>query len=268
MVQVMRPGIALTILIAASCAKGGAANPDGGGGDSTPPGPDGCGTMCDQDGDGVFDGSDHCPNTPPGQPVNHVGCADSQLTPMLEAMFPPFGLTWTSAGDLGKAGGLTWTYVGIERKDLFHIYWIICDDPTTPCGLSLDGPIDAPAEGWTFSAAASDLVNGKVVFTNTTHILLADTTTPMLNGRLTLTIVDQSNAKLRFADVATLGVPPRLGTYGAEITGTGFTVVALAEVQDPTTLTWTPYIDYYNAQPTPTAGGGAYTSFGGSFYAK
>jgi hypothetical protein len=34
------------------------------------------------------------------------------------------------------------------------------------------------------------------------------------------------------------------------------------------TPTWTPYMDYYDAAQTPVAGGGASTSFGGSFYDK
>ena len=262
-------GIAPTIFIVMGCAKAqvegdGASNVDAGGSIADAS----CGNFCDQDGDGVVDGSDQCPNTPPGEPVNDVGCADSQLTATLEPTFPPYGLTWAPSGDLGRAGGLTWTYANIQRGDLFHIDWIICDDPATPCGHSLDGPIDAPSESWVFDAVDSDLVNGKLVFTNATHILLADTTTPSLSGRLTLTIVDTSNAAIPFADVATLVVPARLGQYGAEIKGTGFSVVALAEVEDTTTLTWTPYLDYYDAAPTPVAGGGAYTSFGGSFYDK
>jgi len=225
-----------------------------------------CGELCDQDADGVVDLSDKCPNTPVGQPVNKVGCSDSQLTPML-VPFPPFNLMWTPTGNLGRPGGLTWTYVNIERVDLFHIDWIVCDDPATPCGLSLDGPIDTVAENWQFDAATSDLGNGKLVFTNTTHILLADTTSPQLSGRLTVTIVD-GTTPIPCAGVATMHVTPRLGSFGAEIKGTRFTVVALAEVQDPMTLAWSPYLDYYDAAATPMAGGGVTTSFGASFYAK
>ncbi len=256
-------GIALSLLV--SCAKAQEARPDGG---VEPTADASCGTTCDQDRDGVVDGNDKCPNTPSGSTVNHAGCADSQVMPMLEPMFPPFGLTWVPTGDLGKVGGLTWTYTGIERADHFHIYWILCDDPATPCGLSLDGAIDVPAESWQLSAPDSDLTGGKLVFTNTTHILLADTTTPTLDGRLTVTIVDASDAPIQFAAVATLGVTARLGTHGAEITATGYKVVALAEVKDTTTATWTPYIDYYNAAPTPMAGGDTRTSFGGSFYSE
>jgi hypothetical protein len=258
------------VIFVVACAKAQNGIPDSGGGalpDSGPAPDASCGDFCDQDGDGVVDGGDQCPNTATGATVNNVGCADSQLTWTLEPTFPPYDLAWTPTGDLGRAGGLTWTYVNIQRKDLFHIDWIICDDPATPCGLSLDGPIDVPAENWVFDSIDSDPANGKLVFTNATHILLADTTTPALIGRLTITIVDGSDLPIHFADVATLGVTARTGTYGAEITGTSFKVIALAEVQD-VMPTWTPYMDYYDAASTPVAGGGATTSFGGYFYDK
>jgi hypothetical protein len=247
------------------CAQANPGTPDAGGGSAHPDA--GCGDTCDADNDGVVDGSDQCPNTSSIEIVNSVGCADSQLTATLQP-FPPFNLTWTPTGDLGRAEGLTWTYVGIERKDLFHITWIICDDPATPCGLSLDGPIDNIDEHWTFSAADSDLPGGKIVFTNTTHILLDDTSTPQLAGRLTVTITDD-NGPVAGADVGTLHVTPRDGSHGAEIKHTGFVVVAKAELQATGTSTWIPYLDYYDSAPTPTTGmGGVVTSFGGSFYAK
>jgi hypothetical protein len=259
------------IVAAMSCAKAGSGGDDGG-----VPGDGGggdidaisCGDLCDEDEDGVPDGSDECPDTPAGEDVNDVGCGDSQVAPMLEPEFPPFGLTWTPTGDLGRAGGLIWTYTGIDRADLFHIYWVICDDPATPCGLSLDGAIDVAAENWQFSAADSNLPAGRAVFTNVTHILLADTSTPQLNGRLTVTIVDGADAAIPFAALATLGLTGRDGDVGAEIPGTDFEVVALAEVQDPTTMAWTPYLDYYDAAPTPETGGSTATSFGGSFYSE
>jgi len=248
-------------LVGCANAKPGTADPDAG------PAPDAsCGDHCDHDNDGVFDGSDQCADTPMGEVVNHAGCSDSQLTSAL-VPFPPFGLTWTPAGDLGRAGGMTWTYVGIQRSDLFHIDWIICDDPATPCGVSLDGAVDA-TETWQRDATNSDLPNGKLVFTNTTHIALADLTMPVLTGRLTLTIVDATSAPIPFAGVAALHVPARDGQYGAEVGGTAFTITAIIEVQAAATTTWTPYLDYYDAAPTPTTGGSTAVSFGGSFYAK
>jgi hypothetical protein len=253
------------------CAKaqngGGGVDAAGSNGPDARPPDASCGDMCDQDGDGVFDPVDQCPNTAAGAVVNHVGCADSQLTAVL-VPFPPFGLTWTPTGDMGRAGGLTWTYVGIQRMDLFHIDWIVCDDPATPCGMSLDGPIDVPAENWTFSVGGSDFANGKLLFTNTTHIPLADTTTPQLSGRLTVTITDAGTAVIPIATVTQLGVPALSGGYGAEIKGTAFTVKVLGEVQDPTSLVWSPYLDYYDAAQTLATAPGATTSFGGSFYAK
>jgi hypothetical protein len=276
-----------TVIAATSCAQGqadtGDSNEivagDGGGGGGGGEGEGGgsgsngdassCGSTCDSDGDKVSDPNDKCPGTPPGATVNKIGCAESQLPSKLET-FPPFGLIWTPTGSLGRAGGLTWTYAGIQRADLFHIWWILCDDPTTPCGLSLDGPIDAAAEKWALSAADSDLAAGKLVFTDTTHVSLADAGTPALSGRLTVTIADASDAALPFAAVAALGVTnARDGKYGAEIKGTGFKVKALVEVLDG--ATWKPYLDYYDAAATPNtgdAGGNATASFGASFYDK
>jgi len=264
--------VAPAMVLAMSCA-----NAKPGGGDSpdaatdapasTVDAPPACGELCDQDVDGVPDRDDQCPDSPIGADVNTIGCSDSQVNPTLEDTFPPYGLTWTPTGNLGRAGGLTWAYTGITRGDLFHIYWVVCDDPATPCGLSLDGAIDVAAENWAYNAAASDLPQGRLVFSNTTHILLADTTTPMLNGRLTVTITSPTDVAIPFAALATLGVTGRAGTHGAELRAEGFRVVALAEVQDPTTSAWAPYLDYYDAAPTPDTGGGtAATSFGGSFY--
>lgn len=268
-------GTTLVIFVAASCAQGQTVNQASGPNADGGLGADGATVCssgpCDQDGDGVQDGSDKCANTPSGSVVNKDGCADSQLTPQLEPMFPSYGLTWTPTGDLGRMGGLTWTYTGIQKGDLFHIYWVICDDPATPCGISLNGPIDAPSENWQLSATDSDLPSGKLFFTNTTSLLLADAGIPLINGRLTVTIVDADGAAIPFVDVATLGVTARDGKYGAEIMGTGFKVVARVEAQDPTTLAWMPYKDYYDAAATPDtgdAGGNLYTSFGGSFYDK
>ena len=259
--------LAPAIVLAASCAKasnGPVADAPGAPADIAI---DSCGNMCDSDGDGVYDGSDQCPNTPKGQPVNKVGCADSQLMPVLVTMFPPFGLTWTNTGDLGRAGGLTWGYTGIDRGDLFHIYWIVCDDPNTPCGLSLDGAIDAPAN-WVFNAGSSNLAGGTLVFNNSTHITHADGTAVALSGRLTIKIVDQNMVALPWQTVAALGVHARSGQYGAEIPATAYTVNAIAEVQEANSTTWTPYLDYYDAAPTSMTGSGTTVSYGASFYDK
>jgi hypothetical protein len=272
--------VGVAVLAGTSCAQGAAENDDpsndvggeGGAGDdggSSGDGSSSCGDTCDSDGDKVPDKDDKCPGTPQGAPVNKAGCAESQLSSKLEA-FPPFGLTWTPTGNLGRAGGATWSYTGIQRADLFHIWWIVCDDPATPCGLSLDGPIDVAAEKFQFSAAESNLAGGKLVFTNTTHVSIVDAGTPTMSGRLTVAIVDPTNGPIPFADVATLGVTnARDGKYGAEIGGTGFKVQALVEVLDG--ATWKPFLDYYDGASTPNtgdAGGNAVISFGASFYDK
>jgi hypothetical protein len=226
----------------------------------------GCGDMCDGDGDGVLDGVDQCMGTPTGEPVNMLGCSASQLMPKLEDTFPPYGLTWTPTGDPGRAGGMTWTYTGIDRGDLFHIYWVLCDDPATPCGVSLDGPIDPLTEKWTFDGADSNLPGGTLVLTNTTHITLADGTSPAVTGRLTVTSVDANGAPIPFGDMATLGITPRDGQFGVEVPGIGYTITMLIEVQDSMGA-WVPYLDYYDDASTPDPGSpGTSISIGGSFY--
>jgi hypothetical protein len=258
------------ILALLGCAKGA---PGGGSGDAGPDAEQGedvdastCGEFCDTDGDGVVDGVDECADTQNGAVVNDVGCADNQVTPELEDTWPPYGLTWTPTGDLGRAGGLVWTYSGIDRADMFHVYWVVCDDPATPCGVSLDGPVDEPNEHWQFNAPGSDLPGGRLVFLNTTHIALADATNPTIAGRLTVTIVDALDMPVPFVALSAIGVTARDAEYGAEILGAAYEVVARAEVYDTATSTWTPYLDYYDAAATPDPGPGTATSFGGSFY--
>lgn len=222
----------------------------------------------DTDGDGVPDSTDKCPNTPPGEPVNSKGCSDSQTKPMVEHFPPSFPVTWTPTGDLGRAGGLTWAYTGIDRKDLFHIWWVLCDDPVDSCGLSLDGPINSPTMAWIASLPDSDLGNGKLVLKDTTRIALADGSKQALPGRLTVTIVDANSAPIAWANVSDLGLTARAGGFGFVVEGTSYTLTALAEVQDPNSLTWTPYLDYFDAAPTVDMGTGTAVSFGGSFYDK
>ena len=79
-------------------------------------------------------------------------------------------------------------------------------------------------------------------------------------------------AAIPFASVDTLGVNARAGGFGAEIPGTSFQVLLLAEVSD-TSGTWTPYLDYNDAAPTPDLGdagvaGNVAIEFNGEFYDK
>ena len=98
--------------------------------------------------------------------------------------------------------------------------------------------------------------------------MLADNTVPQRDMRVTITIVDAADAPIPFQTVAGLNVPPRIGAYGAEIMGTGYKVVALAEALDPNTGTYKPYLDYYDSAPKAPTPGGTAVSFGGYFYAK
>ncbi|MBZ0235575.1 MAG: hypothetical protein K8M05_24810 [Deltaproteobacteria bacterium] len=259
----------LALAVAGACANAdGSGQADGGtGGDGGGSGGDAtsCGDACDEDGDGVPDSADQCPATPDGAVVNQVGCSDGQVSPTLEPDFPPFGLTWTPTGDLGRAGGLTWTYTGIDRADRFHIYWVICDDPATPCGVSLDGPIDVAGEGWQYSTLSAPGA-GRVIFDSAPSLRLADGSSVALDGRLVVTLVGADDLPIPFDTVGGLGVPARSATHGAELPGTGFTVSAIIEVRDASGL-WAPYLDYYDAAAT-AEGGTTAVSFGASFYSE
>lgn len=224
----------------------------------------GCTSMCDSDGDGVLDGMDTCADTPKGEAVNDVGCSDSQVDPELQETWPPYGLSWVPTGNPGRPLGLTWTYTNINHANQFHIYWVICDDPATPCGLSLDGPIDM-TEKWQFSAGDSSLAAGKVVFLSATHIALADGTSPAVTARMTVNITDGAGAAIPVADLLSLGIMGKDGQFGAEIPGAGFVATILVEVQDGMG-TWVPYLDYYDNAPTPDPAPGATISISGSFY--
>jgi hypothetical protein len=111
-----------------------------------------------------------------------------------------------------------------------------------------------------------------LVFADSTHVALADGTTPSLAGRMTVTIVDANAVPIPFEPVAMFGITARNAAYAAEIKTTGFVVTALEEVQDPTTAVYTPALDYYDAAKTPPpttdAGGNSFSSIDGAFYDK
>lgn len=214
----------------------------------------------------MLDDEDECEATPTGETVNPVGCSDSQVDPVLNGEdWPPYGLTFTTSGNIGRPGGGNWTYTAIDHRDLFHIWWVPCDDPSYSCGLSMDGNVFAANEEWVFDAANSNLPGGVLVFTNTTNIVLFDNSTPALTGRLTLTITG-AGQPLPFLDVASIGLVPREGSFAAEIPGAAYLVNMIIDVQDTPGGAWTPYLDYFDAAQTMDGGPQANVSFGGTFY--
>jgi hypothetical protein len=253
-------------VLGAACGGGGGGDPDAGSGDGGGPGIDAlvCGAGCDEDGDGVRNEDDLCPDTSAIGIVNSDGCNDAQVDPTLtEEEFPPFGLTWTPDGDAGRAGGLNWVYTGIQRMGHFHIYWMVCDDPALPCALSMNGAIDA-SEHYTYSAGDSDPAGGVLVLTNATEITRFDASVVPLTGRWTVRIVDAADAPLPFEDAAALGATLRTATHGAEIPGVGFKVNLLGEVNDG--AGWVPYSDYFDSVQKPDPFEPFTVSFIGVFY--
>jgi hypothetical protein len=229
----------------------------------------GNGTAPDADGDGIPDALDQCPGTPAGSTVNGAGCAVSQTVAKVNPTFPPYGLTFTSDGGSGRAGGLTWTYSGIDFTaggDHFAIYWIPLDDPAFgPYGISLNGPVQSSA-AVSLSPADSNLAGGTAVFEGTTTIQLLSGATPAVETRLTLTAIDNTSHPLPWQTTASLGITASLGTLALQIpdvAASGFSVNARAEVWNGSA--WEPYLDYYDAASRATSGL-AFISYGGSFY--
>ena len=254
--------LALAMVAAAGCARGG----DGGGGGGGETVDGSCGDQCDSDSDGVSTRWTSARTRRRARWSTAKGALTRSSRQSSSPTFPPYNLMWTSGGDIGRPGGLTWTYEGIQRGDLFHIYWIICDDPLQPCGISLDGPIDKPSESWKFSATDSDLPAGKVVFTNITAIALDGGSSQALDGRLTIRSCPRRTSRFR-SDRQRARRARACGCLWRRDSGTGYKVAALIEVRD-TSGTWTPYLDYYDAAPTPMMGGSTSVSFGASFYSK
>jgi len=225
----------------------------------------GTGTAPDSDGDGIPDAVDACPGTPAGSAVNAAGCALSQTMARANPAFPPYGLTLTSMGNSGRAGGLTWNYTGINTSGHFAIYWVALDDPAFgPYGISLNGPVQA-GTAVALSTADSNLAAGLAVFEGTTSIALL-TGTIAVPTRLILSVVDQASNPIPWQTTAALGIDADLGTYALvvpTVANAGFTVNAQAQVFNG--IVWQPYLDYYDAA-AKVSSGNAFISYGGTFY--
>ncbi|PLY01047.1 MAG: hypothetical protein C0622_07770 [Desulfuromonas sp.] len=177
---------------------------------------------------------------------------------------PPGGaavtITPNTDGDIGKAGGRTYTYSDIVRANEGGlVYWGITEDSVK---LSLDFDTDYVGdEVMTFDPARSDLPNGIVVWVGSTSIYNAITrTTVTLTGTyFTLTVTDDLGAPLALTQPDTVGLPAGMGGVLEVTAGMEFNANMIFRIADGT-----PAYDYYNAYPT--IGSVAYTSVDYGFY--
>jgi uncharacterized repeat protein (TIGR01451 family) len=170
-------------------------------------------------------------------------------------------------GQSAKAGGLTWTYSGFDSTKYTKLFWGV--DSSQPPQLAFDGTVDAPGETLTFDNASSDLPNGILRFTGQADIPLANSTAPVYDTRLTVTVTDGVNpiALTATGDLPGQGVDGVSSSIGAvvPVTIASYTVNVLFEAS-PNGTSWTPALDLYNSLETPSGAPITASQVAGAFY--
>src|SRR5690348_15764133 len=98
-----------------------------------------------------------------GQPA--ALASPTPIRPVQPGAAPPRTVSFTAAGDIGRPGGLTYTFSGLTSGLLAQfnsLEWGPAD--TNSVQLAMDGAINAPGETLTFDSGASDLAGGRAVW--------------------------------------------------------------------------------------------------------
>src|SRR4051794_18375412 len=147
-----------------------------------------------------------------------AAAATTPIGPVQPGAAPLAGVTFTSAGDIGRAGGLTYTFSGVTGGLLGQfqsLEWGPAD--ANAVQLSMDGLIDAPGETLTFAPGASDLANGRAIWTGTAQYPIAVAPGMLsLQTRFTMTAppITGFTATSGYGDGATVPVP---GNFSAKL---------------------------------------------------
>lgn len=166
---------------------------------------------------------------------------------------PPGGVTLTSDGDNGRAGGGTWTYTDLQL-DLFDpLMWGVHSDSLPQ--LSMDGATDGPGETMAFSPGESDLAAGRLVFAGQAE-LPGHGTFPT---RAIIATTTAGGAALPMTPAAGAELPAHIG--GVAVLGGDFKANVRFEVAG------VPAKDFFDAAPTtPEQAEDLHTSIAGAFY--
>lgn len=115
---------------------------------------------------------------------------------------PPGGVTLSTSGDSGRAGGLVWSYseLGFDFAQGATMWWGPWDQGAI--GLAFDGLIDAPGETPAFSPSDSDLASGVAVWRGSSVMPLALGGSMTFPTRLTLRIENAGS----FIDPGSVGI--------------------------------------------------------------
>jgi uncharacterized repeat protein (TIGR01451 family) len=186
--------------------------------------------------------------------------ADSTIGPVFPA---PGSGTWTSTGtptggEIGKAGGITWSYTGVDPTQFDQMVWGL-GYPTFPATFSFG----LNTATFTFDAANSNLSGGVLDFSGSAQFPNLDGSTPSYPVRLQVTTLTGPSAFEDPASLTGLTVDPSAGGV-LPVTG-DFSVGLIIEVSTDGGTTWTPANDYFNNTPH-TSGVSTSSSVQGDFW--
>lgn len=161
---------------------------------------------------------------------------------------PPGGVTLGISGDIGQAGGLTWSYSNFTQSGWTMMIWASSASPDLafdapngngPCA-SCDLGVDESGETLTFSPGDSNLAGGVLVWTGSAkiNVLGSDTTLPT---RLTMTVTDGNGAVSLFDP----GLNPQMGGAVLVNSHPSYSVNLVFEAEYA--AVWTPAKDLFDS---------------------
>lgn len=186
-----------------------------------------------------------------------VARAATPTGPVQPGTAPFTGVTATPSGDIGTAGGLTYTFSGLTPtllQQFNSVEWGPADANAIELAMNGDASFRTPGQVLTFNPGESNLAGGTAVWTGSTPYPLAQPPgTPTLLTRFTLTVSTPLNAVSGYGDGATV---PVTGDFSANL---------LFEVSADNGVTWTPALTYFNSQQN-VPGNTIQSSFTGGFF--
>ena len=170
--------------------------------------------------------------------------ADTTIGPVFPA---PGSGTWTSTGtptggEIGKAGGITWSYTGVDPTQFDQMVWGL-GYPDFPSTYSFGLNTATLA----YNPATSNLSAGILNFSGSAEFPNLDGSTPTYLIQLTVSTVTGPSAFVAPADLTGLTVDPSAGGV-LPVTG-DYSVNLIIQVSTDDGSTWTPANDYFNDTP-------------------
>jgi gliding motility-associated-like protein len=191
-------------------------------------------------------------------------------------VFPPFGtITSDSNGNIGHPGGKNLLISTVSMGTQTTTYWGPQLNASGNFGikLSLDNGTYINEENLTFIPGESNLAIGKAVWRGSTFIqnAISFTTVPV-QIRATLLTKKPDNSVYPMISPATLGLSEQIGALVQFSALSDFLVANYLIEASTNGVTWTPYLTFYDAYPTPPGPlpgqgiGNAYSTVSNGFY--